>query len=1144
MMKRKSYTGRDTSNPDPTDTTRPPKRKRNVVHEAPTSEEVHTARQLHHLLTFEQDLRNSRHGLQSFKELLDGIVNDKQDGQGARLDILTQYLDLTKPREFEDEVPVYLPDIMETWSLAAQMDNEIVMSAVVVVLALLLRVISDHVELVPTGLGIARTILQKRQQGLLAKNLAAQKGRDFVISPTLRLVREIICLDGGALAAPTFRARNFTLKSLARNLGLRYLGEGAEDPQRPSIRTNAVRVVMSCLKFLQVEAKKELLYQKDIVAALMRELREDPSFLILEVLNTLRDSVVLDAKLPKDVKIRLLNAQSLIRISSLYTYRQGPSAVDAAQEVQQAAHAFLIAACTTTAAGIIRPQGGYYPDGVDSNAIVNSDPDDVNEPGLESVPWMGKFDDEVPVRNTLLAEFIQNLRPWSSVKQNELLSAIFAACPELVANYYTNKKAFGFEPKLSATWIGYSTLIFNTICLNIPPFFGHPNEYAKLPPPTSVVLGNILPLPLDAKTISRCLTLTQNSKLISFFAVRLLVVALEKLAAVLEMHRQASLSASSLWKDAARGLVEEFCRRVPNLKDIIVSAYRALADDDLLQRVAVTRCLLLYHEVIPQVALAAKFDFSSLLSTAIKRFEVLEEDKEARSLRLLELENISAVAEYSPGMKWFSHGKDFEHSPFMTLLRLFTENTQGMFTAKSTSTLLFVAESHGLVTGKSRGSGIEPLMDALRKQERIDSQIWAFLDNCVERCARSPIKYQELIMELRSKHAAEAKTLGELSITPLMMTMVEQLPFAVISMAKSEALTSLAVFLSDYLGFSRDAGIAEVLLKDVLRKFKEAFGKTEARKNLVLSDLNTSDDMELDEVPAANGQTTADDNDLSRVEQEQLEQLLHVPVKASKDNNALMNWASKTPEELVEEGYTASVIWLLASEHPSIRKEALISLTKIALKVKESSYEEHEQVWLLLSELTETAKLVIGEGTVPNTILAFVCRALDILKSPTHALYPKLNTFLTRGPIWDLDKVPMVQEILQEGPTADEAYYTELSWLLSYLLDSLRSTADVAVFHKRKVFERVLVLMSNPYMGPNLRNQILRIIYRATTVEGGSDTLVTRFGGVSWLSAQGFTSHTDGDVCRALAKRLCATCSPERLEAWTKFAGKDLEQVL
>ncbi|KAK8105408.1 hypothetical protein PG999_008767 [Apiospora kogelbergensis] len=1087
MMKRKRIPGRDAPNLDPTDTTRPPKRKRNVVHEAPTSEEIHTARQLHHLLTFEQDLRNSRHGLQSFKELLDGIVNDKQDTNGARLDILTQYLDLTKPREFEDEVPVYLPDIMETWSLAAQTDNEIVMSAVIVVLALLLRVISDHRELVPTGLGIARTLLQKRQQELLAKGLSAQKGRDFIISPALRLIREIICLDGGVLAAPTFRARNSTLKSLARNMGLRYLGEGVEDPQRPSIRTNAVRVFLSCLKFLQVEAKKEFLYQKDVVAALMRDLREDPSYLIMEILHTLRDTVVLDSKLPKDVKIRLLNAQSLIRISSLYTYHRGPSAADAAQEVQEAAHTFLIAACTTTAAGIIRPHGGYYPDGADSNAVINSDPDDINEPGLESVPWMDKFDDEVPVRNTLLAEFIQTLRPWSSLKQNELLIAIFTACPELVANYYINKRAFGFEPKLSATWIGYSTLLFNSIRLNIPPFFGHPNEYAKLPPPTAVVLGNILPLPLDAKTISRCLTLTQNSKLISFFAIRLLVVSLEKLAAVLEMHRQASLSSSSLWKDAARRLVDEFCRRMPNLKDIIVGAYRALSDDDLLQRVAVTRCLLLYHEVIPQVALAAKFDFSSLLSTAIKRFEVSEEEKETRSLRLIELENISAIAEYSPGMKWFSHGKDFKHSPFMTLLRLFTENTQGMFTEKSTNILLFVAEAHGLVTGRSRGSGIEPLIKALRKQERIYSEIWTFLNNCVERCARSPIKYQELIMELRSEHAAGAKGSEDISVAPLMMTMVEQLPFAVSSATKEEALTSLAAFLSDYLRFSRDAGIPEVLLKDVLHRLKGAFGKTAAAKDLYLADLHAPDDeMEVDEVPATNGQTEAGPGDLDQDEQQQLEQLLHVPVKVSKDNNAVMNWASKTPEELVEEGYTASVIWLLASEHPSIRKEALTSLNKIALKVKESSYEENEQVWLLLSELTETAKLVIGDGAMPNTILAFVCRALDILKSPTHALYPKLNTFLTRGPIWDLDKVPMVQEILHEGPTADEAYYTELSWLLAYLLDSLRSTADVAVFHKRKVFERILMLMSNPYMGPNLRKQILRIIYRATTVEGGA----------------------------------------------------------
>lgn len=38
------------------------KQKINHVHEAPTSEEVYTGRQLRNLLTFEQDLHIARHG--------------------------------------------------------------------------------------------------------------------------------------------------------------------------------------------------------------------------------------------------------------------------------------------------------------------------------------------------------------------------------------------------------------------------------------------------------------------------------------------------------------------------------------------------------------------------------------------------------------------------------------------------------------------------------------------------------------------------------------------------------------------------------------------------------------------------------------------------------------------------------------------------------------------------------------------------------------------------------------------------------------------------------------------------------------------------------------------------------------------------
>lgn len=1117
-------------------------RKRNVVHEAPTSEEVQTPRHLRQLLAFDQDLGRARHGLQSFKELMDSIAHGTGEDVQAKAQIVTHYLEMTKPRETEDddEVPVYLPDIMETWGMAAKMNNESVMSAVAVVLSLLLKLIANDVDLYPFGLGIGRTILQKRQQELLGRNLSADKGKDFIISPTLRLVREIICLDGGALAAPAFRARNYTFRSLARNMGLRFLGEGVEDPQRPSVRTNAVRLLLSSLKFLHVEAKRDLLYQKDIVAALMRELKEDPPYLILEILNTLRHAVVLDQKLSKDVKIRLLNAQSLIRIASLYTYHQDQSVEDGKQTVQEAAHEFLMAACTTSAAGILRPQHGYYPDGVDAETFTGSEFD--QDLDIEDIPWMGKFHQEIPVRNALLAEFVQTLRPWSNLKQNELLIAIFDACPELVASYYMNKKSFSFDPKLSATWIGYSTLIFNTIRLDVPRFFGQHKRYARIPPPTSIILDNVLPLPLDTKTITRCLN--QNSKMISFFAVRLLVISLEKLSTVLHMHRQAAKSAGALWKDAARRLVDAYCGRVPSVKDIAVNVYRTLSDGEHLQRVAVTRLLHLYHEVIPQVALTANFDFSPLLSTAIKRFEASDASPEIKSLQLMELENLSAIAEYSPAMKWFARGKESKNSPFVTLLRLFVENSGNGSTQKSAKILSFVAEEYELVLRQSQGSGFDSLINALKEQESIDAGVWDFLDNCAERCARSGIKYQEAIYEIVVKYSSGAEEPEGTPLSPLMMTMAEQLPFVASSAATEQSsLNNLASLLSNYLGHSRAAGVPDHFLREVLQRFIAGFGDSPAKKRLSLpEDKGTPGEVPVDGETGKRDEALAV-HDTDYLDDGQLEALLHVPVKITKDNNALMKWTSKTAEEVVEEGYAASVVWLLASEHTSIRKEALVSIQKMATKVKESSYEENEQIWLLLMELAETARPIVDTAALPNTILSFACRALDVLKDPLHHLYPKVNTFLCRGPVWDVSKIPLVSKILEEGPSDEGAYYTELSWLLGYLLDGLRTAVEVELFRRHKVFEDIFCLMSNPYMGPNLRTQVLRILYRTTTIPGGSDTVITRFGVVSWLETQKvMVSEVEGAVFKALVRRLWATCDQPRIALWSRGTVKMLAE--
>jgi nucleolar pre-ribosomal-associated protein 1 len=241
-------------------------------------------------------------------------------------------------------------------------------------------------------------------------------------------------------------------------------------------------------------------------------------------------------------------------------------------------------------------------------------------------------------------------------------------------------------------------------------------------------------------------------------------------------------------------------------------------------------------------------------------------------------------------------------------------------------------------------------------------------------------------------------------------------------------------------------------------------------------------------------------------------------------------------EDLVEDGYTSKLINLLSSEHIHIRKEAFTNILKMAAKMRESSYEEKDQVWLLLSEVAESSRAQVDAKPVPSAFTAFPMHALEVLRNPLHPLYPKVNTFLTRGPIWPLEKLPLAHDIFHGEPAEDDKYYAEITWLLTYLLDCLRTPFDLGVFHKKRWFEKILALASNPYLRFNIRTRILRIVYRASCIEAGSTTLVTRFGVISWLDTQrvAATVKEEAAVYEALMRRIWDTCDQSKVAEWSK----------
>lgn len=1038
---------------------------------------------------------------------------------------------------------------MQTWSHGGQTNNENIMSAVPVVLELLLRLLSQSLDTVPYGLGICRTLLQKRQQELIARNLSADKGKAFIISPTLRMLKEAVSFDGGAIARPLFRARASTLKSLARNMGIVHLGDEAEDSKRPSTRTHAVLFFLSALRYLHPEAKKELLSQRDIVSALTRDVKQDPPYLLRELLSGLRSYVLLDDKLPREAKANLLNASTLTRLSALYQYRlDTPS--EGESSIADIAHDFLMTACTNPACGVLRQDSGFYPKGVDPNAAIPTA--ELDDLGLEAIVWMNKFKAEVPVRNYTLANFLPNLRPWSSVEQSELMASIFRVAPELVANYFLSNKSFSFEPKLTATWIGYAAFLFRTVTLPLPDCFCRGPNFPDLPPPTSIVIDNILPLPLNQKALTR--SLVNKSHMISFFATRILVVAIEKLDAAIKMHQDPSHNNKTAWAEAARRLVDEFCQRSPGIKDMI-NAYRSVPEENLLHREAASRLLRLCYEVLPQVALMAKFDVSPFLETWLGRLSAQEQgDPRDFALSLKELENLLAIAGYSPGMRWFAAPEASSLSPFTMLLKVCVDAPHGVALGTIRQLLNFVAVEQQLVPSHEGHPGLLVLLEALQAVRQLSpdsvSQIWPFLDNCLTRCANAPVRYVEKLQET-SQEAADrtGQDLSGAIVSPITIAMMEQLPFVAAKEEEEKAtLKALGRFLPQFLGLSVTAGESKPLLNLIFSKMAAHLGDSKGR----LAKLGIPKGLQFEhnprpqtsEAPARKPDTSTPALERGQngvtMDAESLENMLHTPDGLEADNSALVKWSSKSVDELVDEGYLTSLMVLLASEHGSIRKEALVNILKAAAKIKQSEYEEKEQVWLLLSELAETAKDNINDGPLPSPIVSFACHALGILRDPLSNLYPKVNTFLTRGPLWSLDRLPLVDEILSEDPVVGDSFYGQASWLLGYLMDGLRTPRDLELFHKKRakgpLFERILTLATNPYMRQPLRTQVLRLLYRATGIDGGSTTLTTRFGILNWLEAREAACADPGEAAMyaGLRSRIWETCDQDRVRSWSK----------
>lgn len=521
-------------------------------------------------------------------------------------------------------------------------------------LALLLKTISSLIDFREYGTLLCKTLLRRDQLKLLDRGLTANKIKEHLISPCLRLLTEIVSLDGGSSARSLYLHRDITFKRLDTFLSLRKASseDDTKDVRRPSVRNNAVRYLLANLKLQDKIAKADILSQGKLFRSLFQDIKEDTPNIISEILGVLKKHIVLDDTLPRAAKSRVLTDYTLGRIATLYGFDHNEDDSERTRTpVQDMAHEFLLFVCTTLDHGVLTAQTGWYPPGANS---VRTDlyAEDVDDEHIvfDGLTQSAKYQGRVAVRNTTLAAFLQILRPYADTQQRELVLAIFDAAPELIADYFFKKKSFSFEPKLTATWIGFSAFLFSAVQLPVPTYFGLKSAHGDLPPPVPIAIESILPQPLSQKVLNRCLN--QNVGLITFFAVRLLTSAFSKLEDALRSFHAVSGPNKDQWKHAASQLVAEFCRRCPEMKHV-VTVFRSCPAENTMLREAVTRLLSMYYKVIPQIALLEKFDISIALSVALSNIGDLSQSSHVRGVRLLELDHLLEIAYRSPDVRWW-----------------------------------------------------------------------------------------------------------------------------------------------------------------------------------------------------------------------------------------------------------------------------------------------------------------------------------------------------------------------------------------------------------------------------------------------------------------------------------------------------------
>ncbi|KAF8622432.1 hypothetical protein AX15_007016 [Amanita polypyramis BW_CC] len=700
-------------------------------------------------------------------------------------------------------------DVFDIWE-KANPKNTILHVLIVSLLSTVLSLVSSHFTYHAAGYPVLKALLTPPCIRRLNSYLGGSSNELILVS--LKLYNVMSMFGGGKERRTVLDSFPWELKSLPKLLNMRRRGKVEEaDPfVRPDIRTLYISFLLSFIHQDSSSHIKSLFLEqhRHTLPAVFKGISQDPYGLAKEILEVCWSGLWSDPKVKRTLKIGLFNEVTIGHLLKLYE-RDKSEDEDPGRVPADLVHHFLLAICTRPGVGICFKDHGWYPREQDADEkVINDNP--------EFLPQKSK------IYNKILSNILRTLKVNEDPRQQELAVKIMSACPELVAGYWS-AAALTLEPRLSSRWLANVAFFGTIISHPIPsPSFllldDAKGTYQPTPPPLQIVLENVLPSVNTKLNFSKGLQST--SPLVQHCTALALIKCLMKYDQILQVFRDIATALEEdeeegQWFKRVRDLEKEVRRRVPEFQVVVafsqhVSVHGTSAPPHTqnagqpvapnttrtaLLSESAQRLLWMYHRCLPALVAEARFDVGKLLQGFTKITsdeedeEVLDAGKRLDRVRRL---HVLRLLKESDQFAWTGKLPGSSHSYLHVLLRSFTTTDiaaecsalNGLLQHILCQTILFQEDidepslwlSSLPTIRRSLSGSISP--DGAMLTDEAESVI-TFLDDCVQRCLKTPYRYieelQTLIKDTSASRSAPLTDHLAYYPSPLLATVIEQL---------------------------------------------------------------------------------------------------------------------------------------------------------------------------------------------------------------------------------------------------------------------------------------------------------------------------------------------------------------------------------